>query len=112
MNAEGKRSDIHSIRSLVSSCSEVDGINNNLRADIMGHARERTNGKHYSKRLETEGLDVVLAERRAMMTKYIPNITSDLSIHSIRLLPMEARSRTGAGITRKTRSDLGFSKAS
>lgn len=111
VNADGKRSDIHSIRSLVSSCFEVDGINDNLRADIMGHAREGTNGKHYSKRLETEGLDVVLAERRAMMTKYIPNITSDLSIRPVRLLPMEARSRTGAGITRKTRSDLGLSKA-
>ena len=110
VNADGKRSDIHSIRSLVSSCFEVDGINDNIRADIMGHARQGTNGKHYSKRIETEGIEVVLAERLEVMEKYIPNITKGLKHQSIRLLPMAERSRTGAGIARKTRSDLGMAK--
>ncbi|OYX60596.1 MAG: hypothetical protein B7Y89_15870 [Novosphingobium sp. 32-60-15] len=111
VNADGKRSDIHSIRSLVSSCFEVDGINDNIRADIMGHARQGTNGKHYSKRIETEGIEVVLAERLEVMEKYIPNITKGLKHQSIRLLPMAERSRTGAGIARKTRSDLGIGKS-
>ena len=60
---QGKIPDIHSIRSLGSSFYEVDSVNEIMRADIMGHARQGTNAKHYSKRMQTEGLDVVLSER-------------------------------------------------
>jgi len=102
---EGKRSDIHSIRSYVSSCFQQDGMNADIRADLMGHARTGTNGKHYAKRVQSEGLDVVLAEYRAVMEKYIPNITSAVEAHPIRLLPLKKRSRTGSAFSRKTRSD-------
>jgi hypothetical protein len=74
----GKGADIHSIRAVGSSFYEVDGVNEILRADVMGHARTGTNAKHYSKRIQTEGLDVVLRERREFMERYVPNITSHL----------------------------------
>lgn len=57
-NDKGKGPDIHSIRGLGSSFYEVDGVNEIMRADIMGHARQGTNAKHYSKRIKTEGLAV------------------------------------------------------
>lgn len=84
-NDKGKIPDIHSIRSLGSSFYEIDGVNEILRADIMGHARQGTNAKHYSKRLQTEGIDVVLAERRQFLMRYVPVITAHLheaDIHS------------------------------
>ena len=91
VNAAGKGPDIHSIRGLGSSFYEVDGVNELMRADVMGHAREGTNGKHYSKRMATEGLDVVLAERRAFLERYVPVITG----HSIRNPSACCRSRSG-----------------
>lgn len=106
-NAAGKGPDIHSVRALGSSFYEVDGVNELMRADVMGHAREGTNGKHYSKRMATEGLDVVLVERRAFIERYVPTITRDIDPQPIRLLPLEKRSRVGAGIVRKRRSDAG-----
>ena len=39
-NDEGKIPDIHSIRALGSSFYEVDGVNEIMRADVMGHARQ------------------------------------------------------------------------
>src|SRR5690606_32316168 len=71
-NAKGKVADIHSIRSLGSSFYEVDGVNEILRADVMGHARSGTNAKHYSKRMQTEGAEVVLAERLEFICRYVP----------------------------------------
>ncbi len=110
VNPAGKGPDIHSIRSLGSSFYEVDGVNELMRADVMGHAREGTNGKHYSKRMATEGLDVVLHERRGFIERYVPTITRDIDPHPIRLLPMQKRSRVGAGVTRKRRSDAGATR--
>lgn len=101
----GKGADTHSIRALGSSFFEVDGVNEILRADVMGHARTGTNAKHYSKRIQTEGLDVVLRERRAFMERYVPNITSHLVPSPIRLLPLDLRSRVGSPRVRKQRSD-------
>ena len=104
-NPAGKGPDIHSIRALGSSFYEVDGVNELMRADVMGHAREGTNGKHYSKRMATEGLDIVLAERCAFIERYVPTITGCIQPRPIRLLPLDKRSRVGAGIARKQRSD-------
>lgn len=106
-NEAGKIPDIHSIRSLGSSFYEVDGVNEIMRADIMGHARQGTNAKHYSKRMQTEGLNVVLAERLDFLKRYVPEITSQLTAAPIRLLPMEHRSRVGSGRHRRIRSDAG-----
>lgn len=105
LNEAGKGPDIHSIRSLGSSFYEVDGVNGILRADVMGHAREGVNAKFYSKRAATEGLDVVLAERKAFIDRYVPTITAHLVSAPITLLPLEKRSRTGAAAARKRRSD-------
>jgi hypothetical protein len=109
-NEQGKIPDIHSIRSLGSSFYEVDGVNEIMRADIMGHARQGTNAKHYSKRMQTEGLDIVLAERLEFLKRYVPEITSQLDAAPIRLLPMEHRSRVGSGRHRRIRSDAGQRK--
>lgn len=111
VNPVGKGPDIHSIRSLGSSFYEVDSVNALMRADVMGHAREGTNGKHYSKRMATEGEDVVLPERRDFIERYVPTITGHIDPQPIRLLPLEKRSRVGAGIVRKRRSDAGTSRA-
>ena len=106
-NRLGKGPDIHSIRSLGSSFYERDGVNENIRADVMGHARTGTNGKHYSKRLQTEGLEIVLGERLEFICRYVPTITAHLVPHPIRLLPIEDRSRVGSGRHRKLRIDAG-----
>lgn len=109
-NHHGKGPDIHSIRSLGSSFYERDGVNENIRADVMGHARAGTNGKHYSKRLQTEGLETVLGERLEFICRYVPTITAHLTACPIRLLPIEDRSRVGSGRHRKMRSDAGAKK--
>jgi catechol 2,3-dioxygenase-like lactoylglutathione lyase family enzyme len=101
----GKEADIHSIRTLGSSFYERRYVNKDLKADIMGHAREGTDGKHYSKRIKSEGKLAVLEERRALMEEHIPEITSDIRAHPIRLLPLDQRSRVGSGRPRKIRSD-------
>ena len=103
----GKGADIHSIRSLFSSFFEVDGVNEILRADVMGHAREGTNAKHYSQRIETEGLDVVLAERLDFMTRYVPVVTAHLPATPLRLLPLNKRTRVGSPHERRSRADAG-----
>jgi hypothetical protein len=104
-NRAGKGPDIHSIRALGASFYEVDGVNEIMRADLMGHARATVNGKHYSKRIATEGLTVVLRERLDFMSRYVPTITTDLNPWPIRLLPLDQRSRVGSARPRKTRSD-------
>ncbi|WP_394440070.1 hypothetical protein ACGGKE_03505 [Sphingobium naphthae] len=107
VNKRGKGPDIHSIRSLGSSFYEVEGANENIRADVMGHARKSVNGISYSKRIETEGLDVVLAERQAFILKYVPVLTEHIPAAPINLLPLDQRSRVGSSRNRKTRSDAG-----
>jgi hypothetical protein len=109
-NRAGKGPDLHSIRSLGASFYEVDGVNENMRADVMGHARATVNGKHYSKRMATEGLAVVLRERLDFMTRYVPVITACVIAAPIRLLPIEQRSRVGSSRPRQVRSDLGRRK--
>ncbi|MCH2239550.1 MAG: hypothetical protein MK060_16870 [Blastomonas sp.] len=108
-NRAGKGPDIHSIRALGASFYEVDGVNEIMRADVMGHARATVNGKHYSKRIATEGLTVVLRERLEFMTRYVPIVTGDLAPAPIRLLPLGQRSRVGSARPRKIRNDAGSS---
>lgn len=105
IDENGKKTDIHSIRALGSSFYEVEGVNPIMRADLMGHEREGTNARHYSKRINSEGLTVVLGERLQMLCKYVPVITEHLSKAPIKLLPLDERSRVGSGRPRKARSD-------
>lgn len=106
-NRFGKGPDIHSIRALGSSFYEVEGVNEIMRADVMGHARATVNGKHYSKRMATEGVTVVLRERLDFMMRYVPSLTAALEPSPIRLLPLNQRSRVGSARARKIRSDAG-----
>lgn len=106
----GKGADIHSIRSLGSSFYEVDGVNDILRADVMGHSRQGTNAVSYSQREKTEGENVILAEGLAFMSRYVPVITEHLTAAPIRLLPLAQRCRTGSPRERKQRSGTGIGK--
>ncbi|MBX7512980.1 hypothetical protein K3179_00310 [Qipengyuania sp. GH38] len=111
IDENGKKTDIHSIRALGSSFYEVEGVNPIMRADLMGHEREGTNARHYSKRVDAEGLSVVLGERLQMLCKYVPVITDHLNAAPISFLPLDSRSRVGSGRPRKARSDAGTSKS-
>lgn len=111
-NRAGKGPDIHSIRALGASFYEVDSVNEIMRADVMGHARATVNGKHYSKRIATEGLTIVLRERLDFMSRYVPTITGNIDPAPILLLPLDQRSRVGSPRTRKVRSDAGAGRQS
>ena len=106
-NRAGKGPDMHSIRALGSSFYEVEGVNEIMRADVMGHARLTVNGKHYSKRIATEGLTIVLRERLDFMMRHVPSLTAAVQPAPIRLLPLDQRSRVGSARPRKIRSDAG-----
>lgn len=99
-----ERAGIHSIRSLGSSYFERAKANPTMKKDLMGHSREGTDEKHYSKRIQTEGLEIVLSERLEFMLEYIPLVTDHLSRARTSLLPIESRSRVGTGQKRKPRS--------
>jgi hypothetical protein len=106
-NRAGKGPDMHSIRALGSSFYEVEGVNEIMRADVMGHARTTVNGKHYSKRIATESLTIVLRERLEFMMRHVPSLTAAVQPAPIRLLPLDQRSRVGSARPRKIRSDAG-----
>ena len=90
-----KSADMHSIRALGSSFYAKANAPDLMRADVMGHARTGTNALHYSKRIETHGMDQVLAEYRDFMGNHIENATAKLTAKPVRLLPLRHRSRTG-----------------
>ncbi|MDQ0564981.1 hypothetical protein GRI55_09485 [Erythrobacter citreus] len=90
-----KSADMHSIRALGSSFYAQANAPDLMRADVMGHARTGTNALHYSKRVETHGMDQVLAEYRDFMGSHIEVATGDLLKMPIKLLPLRHRSRTG-----------------
>ena len=91
----GKAADMHSIRALGSSFYAKANAPDLMRADVMGHARTGTNALHYSKRMESHGMDQVLAEYRAFMGDHIEVVTRSLKTHPVRLLPLPHRARTG-----------------
>ena len=90
-----KSADMHSIRALGSSFYAQANAPDLMRADVMGHARTGTNALHYSKRVETHGMDQVLAEYRAFMDNHIEIATRELDLFPVKLLPLRHRSRTG-----------------
>jgi integrase len=91
----GKAADMHSIRALGSSFYAKANAPDLMRADVMGHARTGTNALHYSKRMESHGMDQVLAEYRAFMADHIEIATRRLCHYPVCLLPLPHRSRTG-----------------
>ena len=101
----GKAADMHSIRALGSSFYAQAKAPDLMRADVMGHARTGTNALHYSKRMESHGMDQVLAEYRAFMSDHIEIATRRHCPYPIQLLPLTHRSRTGR--TRATTSKSG-----
>ena len=98
-----ERAGIHSIRALGSSFFERADANPTLKRDLMGHSREGTDEKHYSKRIQSEGMDVVLLERLEFILKFVPIVSEQLRAEKIRLLPLNSRSRVGSALQRKPR---------
>ncbi len=90
----GKIADMQSIRALGSSSYAESSAPDMVRADVMGHARTGTNAKHYSKRIESHGLYQVLGEYRDFMTAFVTVTTDHLQPRTVRLLPINHRSRT------------------
>lgn len=89
----GKAADVHSICALGSSFYAKTNAPELMLADVMGHARTRTNALYYSKR--THGMDQVLTEYRAFMNDHLELVTRDLDAHPVQLLPVPHRSRIG-----------------
>lgn len=98
-----ERAGIHSIRALGSSFFERVDANPTLKRDLMGHSREGTDEKHYSKRIQSEGMDVVLLERLEFILKFVPIVSEQLRAEKIRLLPLNSRSRVGSALQGKPR---------
>lgn len=63
---------------------------------ILGHAREGTGPRKYSKAWYMKGGAVILARRLQVLVAVLPNVTAHLELVQLRLLRLEERSRTGS----------------
>ena len=92
---KGKRADLHSMRTSGASALEFSDAKQLQVDDIMGHAREGTGPRKYSKASHVKR-DEILAQRLELMISAIPNVTSHLKAAPLRLLPLHRRSQTGS----------------
>lgn len=88
----GKAADFHSIRSAVLSQLDRNDINQNIVADIAGHARAGVTAQTYQDLVASGGLDEALRERLEVL-KRLPDPTGDVCRTPVRLLPLKLRSR-------------------
>lgn len=92
----GKRADLHSMRTSGGSALEHSNAKQLLVDDILGHAREGTGPRKYSKAWFAKGREKILAKRLKAMMKAIPNVTKHLHPEPVRMLALAERSRTGS----------------
>ena len=92
----GKRADLHSMRTSGASALEDNDVKQIAADDIMGHAREGTGPRKYSRAWYSRGGDAILAKRLQLMIDVTPNVTSHLQPARLQLLPLDERSRTGS----------------
>lgn len=88
----GKAADFHSLRSSVLSLLDRADINQNIVADIAGHARKGVTASTYQDLVATGGLEDALSERMIVL-KRLPDFTAGVKSHAPRLLPLNLRSR-------------------
>lgn len=88
----GKESDFHSIRSTVLSLFDRTDINQNIVADIAGHARKGVAAMTYQDLVATGGLQDALQERLAVLLR-LPDFTAGITPCAVELLPLNLRSR-------------------
>lgn len=88
----GKESDFHSVRSTVLSLLDRADINQNIVADIAGHARTGVAATTYQDLIATGGLQDALQERLAVLLR-LPDFTAGIAPCAVKLLPINLRSR-------------------
>jgi integrase len=93
-----KRADLHSLRTTGGSALEDSETKQLNVDDIMGHAREGTGPRKYSKAWFMKGGAAILAKRLDAMIDALPNVTDHLQPAPVRLLPLSERSRTGSAV--------------
>ena len=88
----GKEADLHSVRK--TSLSQLDraGIDQNIVADIAGHARAGITAQTYQDLVASGGLDDVLGERLIVIQR-LPNPLQHLSPPPLQFLPLNLRTR-------------------
>ena len=94
--AAGKRADLHSLRTTGGSALELSETKQLVVDDIMGHARDGTGPRKYSKAWFAKGGETVLAKRLEAMIAALPSVTRHVQKTALRLLPLHERSRTGS----------------
>lgn len=88
----GKEADFHSIRSTVLSLLDRADINQNIVADLAGHARKGVAATTYQDLVATGGLQDALQERLAVLLR-LPDFTANVKSCPPKLLPINQRSR-------------------
>lgn len=96
--SSGKRADLHSMRTAGGSALEFSEAKQIHVDDIMGHAREGTGPRKYSRAWFFKGGEAILAKRLHLMSEAMPNVTAHLQPAPIACLPLEERSRTGSSV--------------
>lgn len=93
--SDGKRVDFHSLRTYSSSVlSDIDARQAAIDR-ILGHQPSGTGNRNYERRMYVIGIAKYLMELRTLMVRSFPTVTAHLPQTTVRLLPLDARSRTG-----------------
>lgn len=96
--SDGKRADLHSLRTTGGSALEASETKQLVVDDIMGHAREGTGPRKYSKAWFMKGGAAILARRLEVMVAALTIVTDHLQPAPVRLLAVSERSRTGSAV--------------
>jgi len=96
--SSGKRADLHSMRTAGASALEDSAAKQIHIDDILGHARQGTGPRKYSKAWFAKGGAAILEKRLALMCEATPNVTSHLACAPLALLALEERARTGSSV--------------
>ena len=88
----GKLADFHSIRSTALSQLDRHQINQNIVADIAGHARQGVTAQTYQDLVASGGLDEALREK-LLVLEQLPDPTRGLVASPVHRLPVALRSR-------------------
>ena len=94
--SEGKRADLHSMRTAGGSALEDSEAKQLQVDDIMGHARDGTGPRKYSRAWFFKGGAAILEQRLRLMCEATPILTQHLQPAPLALLPLAKRSRTGS----------------
>jgi len=94
--SEGKRADLHSMRTAGGSALEDSEAKQLQVDDIMGHARDGTGPRKYSRAWFFKGGAAILEQRLKLMCEATPVLTQHLQAAPLDMLPLAERSRTGS----------------